>query len=134
MIPGAPLLVNGRTVLSRHPGTHSNFEAYRSQMLVDRSADSALVCADNLLDLLTVLEDQEGGHGANAEFLRDVRHLVDINLVEVDAVLVLFFLRHGAHFGGNHLARSAPGGEAVDEDDAAGGGLLDGGVEGGVIC
>lgn len=37
----------------------------------------------DLLDLLLVLEDQEGGHGADAELLRNFRDLVDIELDEV---------------------------------------------------
>ena len=39
----------------------------------------------DLLDLLLVLEDQERGHGADAELLRDVRDLVDVELDEVGA-------------------------------------------------
>lgn len=37
----------------------------------------------DFLDLLLVLEDQEGGHGADAELLRNFRDVVDIELDEV---------------------------------------------------
>ena len=37
----------------------------------------------NFLDLLLVLEDQEGGHGTDAEFLGDVGDLVNVELDEV---------------------------------------------------
>jgi hypothetical protein len=51
-------------------------------VLLDTSLDGLGVCADNLADLLAVLEEYEGGHGADAEFLRNVGDLVDVELVE----------------------------------------------------
>jgi hypothetical protein len=43
----------------------------------------------DLLDLLLVLEDQECGHGADAELLRNVGDLVDIELDEMGAGVFL---------------------------------------------
>lgn len=40
------------------------------------------VRADDLANLFTVLEEQEGGHGADAELLGNVGDLVDVDLVE----------------------------------------------------
>jgi hypothetical protein len=40
------------------------------------------VCAHNLTDLLAVLEEDECGHGADAELLCNVGDLVDVKLVE----------------------------------------------------
>lgn len=42
------------------------------------------VCADHLVELLAILEEDKGWHGANAELLCNVRELVDIDLVESD--------------------------------------------------
>ena len=53
-----------------------------SKTLLDGGLERLGVCADDLLDLLLVLEEQEGGHGADAEVLSDVRDLVDVELVE----------------------------------------------------
>jgi hypothetical protein len=54
--------------------------------VLESSLDSSLeglgVRADDLADLLLVLEEQEGGHGADAELLGDVGDLVDVDLVE----------------------------------------------------
>jgi hypothetical protein len=51
-------------------------------VLLDTSLDGLGVCADNLADLLAVLEEYKCGHGADAEFLRNVGDLVDVELVE----------------------------------------------------
>ena len=51
-------------------------------MLLDGGLESLGVCADDLANLLAVLEQQESGHGANAELLGDVWDLVDVELVE----------------------------------------------------
>jgi hypothetical protein len=101
------------------------------QILVHRRANSLLIRAHNFLNLLAVLEQQKRRHGSNVEFLRDIGHLVDVNLVEFDAVLVLVFGAHGGDLGGDHLARAAPGGEAVEQDEVGRGAADDGGLEGG---
>jgi hypothetical protein len=51
--------------------------------ILDSRQERLGVRTDDLLDLLLVLEDQECGHGADAELLRNVRDLVDIELDEV---------------------------------------------------
>jgi hypothetical protein len=55
-------------------------------LCIDVGLDSRLeglgVGADDLGDLLAVLEEQEGGHGADAEFLCDVGDLVHVELEE----------------------------------------------------
>jgi hypothetical protein len=43
------------------------------------------VCTHNLLNLLLVLEDQEGRHSADAELLGNIGDLVDVELDEVGA-------------------------------------------------
>lgn len=47
------------------------------------------VGADNVPNLVTVLEEQESGHSAHSQVLAQLGELVDINLDEVDAVLEL---------------------------------------------
>lgn len=56
------------------------------------------VGADKLVDLLAVLEKEEGGNGADAEFLGDFWNVVDVKLDKVH--LVLEFLRVGVPAGG----------------------------------
>lgn len=51
-------------------------------MLLDGGLEGLGVGTDDLADLLAVLEQDEGGHGADAEFLGDLGDLVDIELVE----------------------------------------------------
>ena len=49
---------------------------------LDGGLESLGVGTDDLGDLVTVLEEQEGGHGADAELLSNVGDLVDVELVE----------------------------------------------------
>ena len=49
---------------------------------LDGGLESLGVGADDLGDLVTVLEEQEGRHGADAELLSNVGDLVDVELVE----------------------------------------------------
>lgn len=93
--------------------------------------EGPLVGTDDLADLFAVLEEHKGGHGADAELLGDVGDLVDVDLVKVDLVLELGRLGELDDLGGDDLARSAPGREAVDDDELAGAGLVDRGLEGG---
>jgi hypothetical protein len=51
-------------------------------VLLDAGLDGLGVCAHNLTNLLAVLEEDEGGHGADAELLCNVGDLVDVELVE----------------------------------------------------
>jgi hypothetical protein len=51
--------------------------------LLNRRLQRRRVRTHDLTDLLAVLEDQEGGHGANAELLRDIGDFVDVELDEV---------------------------------------------------
>lgn len=54
---------------------------------LDGGLEGLGVCADNLGDLVTTLEQEECGHGADAEFLSDIRDLVDVELVEACLVV-----------------------------------------------
>jgi hypothetical protein len=51
-------------------------------VLLDARLNSLWVCADNLADLLAVLEEDERGHSADAKLLRNIGDLVDVELVE----------------------------------------------------
>lgn len=51
-------------------------------VLLDPCLDGLGVCANNLANLLTILEEDEGGHGTDAEFLCDIGDLVNVELVE----------------------------------------------------
>ncbi len=50
---------------------------------LDSRQERLRVRTHDLLDLLLVLEDQERGHGTDAELLRNIRDLVDIELDKV---------------------------------------------------
>lgn len=54
-------------------------------MLMDRRQQGLGIRTDHLLDLLAVLEDDERGHGTDAELLCNVWDLVDVDLDEVRA-------------------------------------------------
>lgn len=58
-------------------------------VLLDSGLDGLGVCAYNLANLLAVLEEDEGGHGADAEFLGNVGDLVDVELVEASLRVLL---------------------------------------------
>lgn len=97
-------------------------------MLLQQSNQSVRVSTDKLISALSILEQQKGRHGANTKLLRRLGDLIDINLDKVDA-LVLVGVGVFLEDGGDGLARTAPFGEAVDEDDGvAGDGLLELGV------
>lgn len=97
--------------------------ACRLKVLLDGGLNSRGVRSDHLADLLATLEEDESGHGADAELLRDVGGLVDVDLDELGAgVLVAVLL----DLGRDGLARTAPGGEGVEDDQLTAG---DGGVE-----
>lgn len=92
-------------------------------VVLDSSLQSRRVHADNLRDLLSILEEQECRHGADTEFLRHVGALVNVKLHKVD---VGVFLAPGVDFGGNGFAGAAPFGEGVDDDEFV---AFEGGVE-----
>lgn len=83
-------------------------------VVLDSSLQSRRVHTDDLGNLLSILEEQESRHGANAEFLSNVGALVDVKLHKVD---VGVFLAPGVDFGGNGFAGAAPFGEGVDDDE-----------------
>ena len=56
-------------------------------MLLDELNQSSGVGTDQVAGLLTVLEDEEGRHGTDAELLGQFGDFVDIELEEVNAVL-----------------------------------------------
>jgi hypothetical protein len=120
------------TVTQCHlPLRHGRISNSHLQILVHRCSDCLLIRAHDLLDLLSVLEQQKCWHSPDVELLRNIRHLIDIDLVELHAILVLVFSGHGGDLRGNHLAGTAPGGEAVEQDEVGGGAADDGGLEGG---
>lgn len=108
-------------------------------MLLDGGLEGLGVGAYDLGNLVAVLEEEEGGHGADAELLRYVGHLVDIELVKarlgvgvgesgdcasascamtatppVTAGVGYYSLDHLRR---NDLARPAPGREAVEHKE-----------------
>lgn len=86
-------------------------------MRLEQALELRGVGADKAVDLLAVLEKEEGGNGADAEFLGNFGNFVDVKLDKVH--LVLEFIRVGVLFqdGSNGLARRAPVGVRVDNDD-----------------
>lgn len=64
------------------PLHHITSLSLNAETLLDGGLESLGVRANDFLDLLPVLEQQEGGHGADAEVLGDVGDLVDVELVE----------------------------------------------------
>lgn len=52
-------------------------------LLGDGGLESLGVGTNDLANLLAALEEQEGGHGADAELLCNVGDLVDVELVEL---------------------------------------------------
>jgi hypothetical protein len=55
--------------------------------LLQKGLDGTGVATQVLSDLVTILEDNECGHGANAELLCKLGDSVDVELGEVDLVL-----------------------------------------------
>lgn len=66
------------TVCSSNPSSI----VQRLCVLLDGSLKRSRVRANDLADLLAVLEQDEGGHGAHGELLGDIGQLVDVDLVE----------------------------------------------------
>jgi hypothetical protein len=49
---------------------------------LDSSLERLWVCTNHLSDLLAVLEEEEGRHGTDAEFLGNIGDFVDVELVK----------------------------------------------------
>lgn len=81
-------------------------------MLQHGGLDGVLISADDLADLLAVLEEDEGRHGTDAELLRHVGHLVDVELVEAHARVLVGELGDD---GGDGLARAAPRRKTINQ-------------------
>jgi len=93
---------------------------------LDSGLESLGVRANDLTDLVAILEEDEGGHGSDAEFLCHFGYLIDIELVEFSVrvnVGELDDLRR------NDLAGTAPYGEAVEDDDGVLVSVFDVGLE-----
>jgi hypothetical protein len=58
-------------------------------VLLDGSLEGGRVGADDLADLLAVLEDEEGGHGADGVLLGGLGDLVDVDLEEAGVGVVV---------------------------------------------
>ena len=95
-------------------------------MLLDLRLNGPRIRADNLSHLLAVLVEQESRHGANAEFLRNIRGLIDIDLVELG---LRVFLGVFDDRGCDGLAGPAPDGEAVEDHEGGFVGFEDLGLE-----
>ena len=80
---------------------------------------------DDFVDLLTTLVELEGGHGGDTLRLGDIVEFININLDDLDFGGVV--IRELVKGGGDHLARTAPSGEEVNDGELfAGDGLLEG--------
>lgn len=97
-------------------------------MLLDCGFEGPFIGTDDLADLLAVLEEQEGRHGADAELLGDVADLVNVDLEELGVGVLVGELDH---FRRDHLARAAPRREAVEHDERR---RVGGEDVGGVLC
>ena len=84
--------------------------------------------ADDALDLLAVLEEDQGRNALDAELPLRLRVVVDVELGDLEATRILLcdLLEHG----GDHAAGAAPFGPEVDQDRLVG--LDDLALEGGV--
>jgi len=100
-------------------------------VLLDGSLQSGRVGTDDLGDSVSVLEEQEGRHGSDAKFLGDVGDFIHVDLVEFGARELLAVLLDD---GGDGLARAAPGGEAVNDNEVLCGAINDGCLEGCCVC
>jgi hypothetical protein len=76
-----PRQVTTKSAFLKQPIPQIQCGASRLELL-DSIANLLLVGPDDLLDLLAILEEEEGGHRPDAELLREVRRIVDVELVE----------------------------------------------------
>lgn len=61
----------------------------RLQALVEEGDESVGVSTDELVKLLAVLEQHEGGHGTDAELLAQLGKVIDVDLGEEDILVLL---------------------------------------------
>ena len=85
------------------------------QQLLKTSLDTRGVGATDSLDDLAALVELESGHGGDTVFGGDAGELVDVDLDEADALVLVAQLLEDGRDG---LAGTAPGGEVVDDDGA----------------
>ena len=64
-----------------------------SIVLPQRLQQNRRVRPNHLVDLVAVLVEEKGGHGADAQLLAQLGQLVHVKLDKVDLVLELCFLR-----------------------------------------
>ena len=65
----------------------SSNNVIRLDVVLDGSLQGLGVRTDDLANLLAVLEEEEGRHGADAELLRNFGNVVDIDLVETGVLV-----------------------------------------------
>jgi hypothetical protein len=58
-------------------------------VLLDTGLNGLGVCAYNLTNLLAVLEENEGRHGTDTKFCRNVGDFIDVELVEAGLRVLL---------------------------------------------
>lgn len=86
-----------------------------SGILGDQGLDLFDIGTNDSADLLTLLEEQDSRHSRDFILSRDIGNSINIDLVKVILVVLLGqFLDNGS----NGLARVAPGGMEVDDDQA----------------
>jgi hypothetical protein len=74
------------------------------------------VRASKIIDLVSVLEHEEGGDTTDAELLGEVRDFVGVELDKGVLVRDLILVGVLLEEGGDGLARAAPGGVGLEED------------------
>lgn len=57
-------------------------------MLPHQLLENRRVSTNQLINILSILKDEKGGHGANAEGSRKIRQLVNVKLDKLDALKV----------------------------------------------
>lgn len=85
--------------LLRRLGPHRRLSSLFRVVLLKQVEEALGVGAEELVDLLAVLEEGEGGHGADAELLGEVGHGVDVELGKIGLVLKLGVLCPSARRG-----------------------------------
>lgn len=100
-------------VISQNPDEPTRLSNQR----LDTSLEGGRVGTDDVLDLFAALEQNESGHGTDAQLGRDVAQLVDVDLIELGLAVGIAEL---LDLGGDGLARPAPGCEAVENDGLLG--------------
>lgn len=66
-----------------------SFGSLYLQALVEEGDESVGVGTDQLVGLLAVLEQHEGGHGADAKLLAQLGEVIDVDLGEEDILVLL---------------------------------------------